>query len=243
MSRPRRRPARRPSPAGLPARPGPPESPGPLSLGFTLMEMTVALLVSGLAVLAAYGGLRTLSDASRRAGAAQREVMAPVNVRITLERWLRSTNLLLESRDRSEGGQPLNEMVFAVADAGDLRPGPHRVHLRVDLDPTTPGRGLVASLRPLGGGDPETLTLVPGATGLEIRYRVSEDGRRRWVSRWEREERMPDGVRLLLRETRRIRVGPTGEDRPGPRVATAGSDGVPPLLRLPLVVPLEVEQW
>lgn len=198
--------------------------------GFTLIETSVALLVTGLAVAVGYAGLSVLADARSRASSANEEVIRAANVRATLGGWLRSAVLLVEADDRSAGGRPLHGISFVTADAGPLRPGAHRVALRVDLDPATAERGLVADLDPLDGGGRETLELAPNATGLHVDYRVRRDGRRRWTTRWQEEEQLPDAVRLRLLETRAFRLGP------GPR---RGDDrALPPLLRRAVTVAL-----
>jgi hypothetical protein len=201
--------------------------------GFTVLEAAVALAVTGLALAAGYAGVSTLAEARRAGGEAHADVIRAANVRVSLSGWLRSTVLLLEARTDADGGHPRHEMSFVTADAGELRPAPVRVQLRVDLDPATPEQGLVAELTPLetGGGSRELLELAPRATGLEILYRVRREGRRRWTPRWEEGEGYPEAVRLRLLETAAIRLGP------GP--APDRGERLPALLRRPLTVPLE----
>lgn len=205
--------------------------------GFTVLEATVALTLTGLALAAGYAGVSTLADARRVGGEANAEVVRAANVRASLVGWLRSTVLLLEARGEADGGHPRHEMLFVTADAGELRPGPHRVRLRVDLDPATPGRGLVADLVPLAssGGRAETLELAPRATGLEILYRVNRDGHRRWTPRWEEGDGPPEAVRVRLLETAAIRLGPGSARERG--------EGLPALLLRPMTVPMEANRW
>lgn len=202
--------------------------------GFTLIEMAAALAVTGLVVTAGYAGLSVLSDIRADTGEANRRVVSAVNARATLESWLRSTTLLVRADDRSAGGHPLNELVFVTADGGELWPGRRRIHLRVDINPATPERGLLATLRPPDGGSgrPVTVELAPDATGLELRYRFRRQGSWRWEARWPDEEtEVPSGVRVRLVETRRIRLGP-GSGGPG------SEGGLAAVHRLPLTVPL-----
>ena len=124
-------------------------------------------------------------------------------------------------------------MTFVTADGGDLRPGPHRVRLRVDRDPATAVRGLVADLRPSGavprGDARETLELAPEAVGLEVRYRLDRGRGHRWVDAFEPSDGPPDAVRIRIVESVRIRLGPgSGEGR-------NGDGGLPALLGRPLV--------
>lgn len=212
-----------------------------VSPGFTLIEMAVALAITGMVVAAGYAGLSVLSDTRSAAGDRHRRILGAVNARATLDQWLRSTTELLETAPRSTGAHPLDRMVFVTADGGDLWPGPRRVRLRVDIDPSTPPRGLVATLRPAGEGSgaPVTISLAPEATGVEIRYRIRRRGAWRWADRWREEDAhraLPTAVRIRLVETARIRIGPgTG----GGEVEGALTE----LHRLPLVVPLQVSRW
>lgn len=211
------------------------------SPGFTLIEMAVALAITGMVVAAGYAGLSVLSDTRSAAGERHRRILGAVNARSTLAQWLRSATDLLETAPRSTGAHPLDEMTFVTADGGELWPGPRRVHLRVDVDPSTPPRGLVATLRRPGGGSgaPVTVSLAPEATGVEIRYRIRRRGEWRWVGRWREEEAdraLPTAVRVRLVETARIRIGP----------GTGGGEvegDLAELQRLPLVVPLQVSRW
>lgn len=201
--------------------------------GFTVLEAAVALAVTGLALAAGYAGVSTLAEARRAGGEVNADVIRAANVRATLAGWLRSSVLVLEARADADGGHPRHEMSFVTADAGDLRPAPVRVRLRVDLDPATPEQGLVGELTPLGtkGGTREVLELAPRATGLEILYLVHRDGRRRWTPRWEEGAGHPEAVRLRFLETAAIRLGP------GP--AADRRERLPALLRRPVTVPLE----
>lgn len=195
--------------------------------GFTLLETAVALLVTGLALAVGWAGLSVLSDTRSRASEANRDVLRAANVRATVQGWLRSAVVLLEADDRTEGAHPLHRISFVTADAGPLRRGTHRITLRVDLDPATPERGLVADLDPVDGPDADTLELARRATGLEVSYRVRADGRARWTSRWQEESRLPEAVRLRALETRAYRLGPGSADPAG---------GLPALLRRPVTV-------
>lgn len=186
--------------------------------GFTLVEMAAALAVTGLVVAAGWAGLAALSDARSAARAAHDQAVSAANARATLEGWLRSATRLVRTDDRSAGAHPLHELVFVTADGGELWPGPRRIRLRVDIDPSTPHRGLVATLRAPDDprATPETVTLAPEASGLELTYRFPRGGRWEWASRWPSEEgRVPSAVRVRLVETVRIALGP-GADEPAP---------------------------
>lgn len=201
--------------------------------GFTLVEMAAALAVTGLVVTAGWAGLAALSDARSAARSAHDRAVSAANARATLGSWLRSSTLLVRADDRSAGAHPLHELVFVTAEGGDLWPGPRRIHLRVDIDPSTPERGLVATLR--APDDPAsrsvTVALAPEATGLELAYRLRSGGRWEWRTRLPDEEsRVPSAVRIRLVETVRIGLGPGADPGPADR-------GLAALHEVPLVVP------
>lgn len=207
--------------------------PSPVDRGFTLVEMAAALAVTGLVVTAGWAGLAALSDARSAARAAHDRAVGAANARATLEGWLRSSTLLVRADDRTAGAHPLHELVFVTADGGELWPGSRRIHLRVDLDPSTPHRGLVATLRAPDdpASRPVTVSLTPEATGLELAYRFRRGGRWEWRSRWPTEEsRVPSAVRIRLVETVRIVLGPGTEGETEDR-------GLAALHEVPLVVP------
>lgn len=202
--------------------------------GFTLVEMAAALAVTGLVVTAGWAGLAVLSDARSAARAAHDRALSAANARATLEGWLRSATVLVRADDRTAGAHPLHELVFVTTDGGDLWPGRRRIHLRVDIDPSTPHRGLVATLR--APDDPATrpvsVALAPEATGLDLTYRFRRGGRWEWRSGWPSEEsRVPSAVRIRLVETVRIVLGPGAE-------GDAADQGLAALHEVPLVVPM-----
>lgn len=209
--------------------------------GLTLLELLVALTVTGLVVLAAHAVLTSVTDAWARARTTRERTMAAATARATLEHWLRAATLLpgagpFQGRRYRAGRHPLDELTLAVGDAGTLWPGPHRVHLWIARDPLTPTRGLVAELRPLVDSTlalPETLAVVPEAAGLELRYRVSLDGHDVWVDAWESPTQLPQVIALRL-----VAIAPVhlGADAPA-------APDLPPLLTLPLVVPVTMSRF
>lgn len=205
--------------------------------GFTLIELMVALAVSAVVVLASRAALGAMTDAWERARAARQPIMATVAARRALEDWLASATFLLsdsvfEGRHRRSGYLDLDEVVFTVRDGGSLYPGAHRIRLWVNDDIVGSREGLLAELRPLGGrvaAPPDTLTVVPQATGVSIRYRGVFDGQREWVRDWRSEFGLPEALELRLR-------GPTAV-----RLGEAATSSLPPLLELPISVPLARE--
>lgn len=202
--------------------------------GFTLVELLVALALAGLIVTSAHAALGVLHDASRRSRTAREPVLSSVASRAMLSGWLRAATLAdgagpFVGSDRGHGTLARDELAFDIVDGGELRAGAHRVHLWVDNDPLTAAQGLMVELTPRWGypaTSPETLSIVPWVTGLDIRYLVEVDGRARWIEEWQSQTKLPIAVEIRLSRLSRVRLGAPQET------------GLEPLLELPLLVPV-----
>jgi len=209
--------------------------------GFTLVELVVALTVTGVVVLAAHTGLAAITDGWARSHRAAMPVLNGATARSALEGWLRSATFLpgtgpFRGVDVYRSGQSSDEVTFDAGDCGALRQGPCRVRLWVDRDPMTSRAGLLAELALVRDSivvSPETLTVAPAVTGLELRYLVPQPRGTAWVDGWESSDVLPRAVQLHLSTLEAIRLGPGAVD----------ASRLPPLLRLPLTVPVEGAIW
>jgi len=179
--------------------------------GFTMIELMVALAISGIVAAAAYAAVRFAADASVRLREARTSALSGAAARLTLEGWLRAAAFIdgadrFVGLDRRTEGRPMDELTYGVADAGAHHPGPHRVRLWIDRSPSTRAGGLVAELTPIRAGvlaPPETLEIAPGAVGLRMRYWVRVFGKDRWVDGWESSKELPRAIELHV-------IGPAG---------------------------------
>ncbi|HEX6367414.1 MAG TPA: prepilin-type N-terminal cleavage/methylation domain-containing protein [Longimicrobium sp.] len=205
----------------------------PRRAGFTLIEVIVALVVSGVVAAAGYGVLAGTAD-GRAAVAREREARLPgPAVRGALDGWLRSAALWegsgpFRGRDRRIGPLPVDELSFTVDDGGALYPGRRRVTLWIERDRTRRPHGLLAEIAPAERRDAErtdTLELAPTAAGLNVRYRAKVRMKDAWLDGWESERVLPEALEL--------------EVLPAPeRVNDPAGDGLPDALRLALYLPL-----
>lgn len=187
--------------------------------GFTLVEVMVALVVSGLVLGAAYGVVGAVAGARERVATAREAALPGPAVRAALDGWLRSAAPLddrypFAGIDRGEG-LPNDLLEFTAEDGGVLYPGPRRIRLWVER------AGLLAEVAPLGpGGDrTDTLPLAPGAAGLQLRYRTRSRGEPLWVGAWRGQTTLPEAVEITL-------------------VPRADAGDLPRVLRLPILIPL-----
>ncbi len=201
--------------------------------GFTLLELVVALAITGLVAAAAVDAARTAADAWTRVANARSRTLAAANARIALGDWIRAAVAIDDApavvgTSRSLGGLPRDELVVRIEDGGRLYPGPHRVHLWIGRAPGVAGSGLLAALTPLGSAssDVDTLLVAPGAGGVSLRFLARVGGRDQWLHAWDGEE-SPRAVELRL--------------VPVPYDVLANSVPLAPLLRSPIIAP--VGRW
>ncbi len=193
--------------------------------GLTLIELVVALAITGLAVAAGYGALGAIVDHRGRVEEGSAAVARAAAEWGMLQSWLAGAHLTIE-----EGGPSFRGLDGMTGDSADdeltvlttaptpLGAGETILRLHVDRDDKTPERGLVATFAAWRGAATGRLEIDPRVTGLELRYRSSLLSGAAWLPSWISSSVLPAGVEVTL----------IGE----------GSDTLPALLRLPLVVPL-----
>lgn len=198
--------------------------------GFTLIEMLVALAVTGVVVVGAHAALGALRDASDRARSTRQRVFAGANIRATLESWLRATTFVFEPPRAGSTPDASDELVIAVHDAGALRPGPHRIRLWVDPGSGSSRAGLRAEITPLADGraTPETIPVWNGPIALQVRYLVRTSSGRHWLRGWTPDAGLPEAIELAIRGASPARLGRTVDART-----------LPALLELPIAAPLQ----
>lgn len=198
--------------------------------GMTLIELVVALAITGMAVSAGYATFTTLVDRRDKAAEAASEVLLQANARAALVRWLAAARLTIEEDGiefrgvdgsvRSGGAiLPDDDIVFfttaetPVARAGTV------VRLHIERADKETRRGLVAELQEWNGTRRERLTLVPRAAALDASFLTGLFGQRQWVASWVSTSVLPAGARLTM--------------------AAAAGDSLPELWRLPMTVSIE----
>jgi prepilin-type N-terminal cleavage/methylation domain-containing protein len=194
--------------------------------GFTLMEVLVGLTVAALALTAGFATLGFLTESDEPVDVASALALRGATTRNLLTEWLAEARYRVGRRGETfqglEGevyGTPADELIFPTTASTPLGVGTAVVHLYVDDDNDTPERGLVAALTELPTDEPRVVELVPEAGSMEIRYLLPVEGTTgEWVDGWI-SNRLPRAIRVVLGPTRR--------------------DTLPPLLRYPLLVPLE----
>ena len=198
--------------------------------GMTVLELLVALTVTGLAASIGAATLALLTDrraplletssATENAAAARR----------TLIDWIEAAHAapspfsgnapaVFQLLDRTVQGQARDELLFTTSASTPLGKGDALVRLFVAAGERVARRGLVAELSEYPGGPVVNVQLDSTVTELDVRCLTDLVGTRRWVTSFLSSQVVPRGVELRLRSSR--------------------PDALHPLLRLPIRVVVE----
>ena len=190
----------------------------PSRAGMTLMELVIALFITGM--IAAIGGsaFNSVLDNRAQAKVETHAVTSAAATRATLVSWMSFAQF------SSDAEQPPSATTLNLGDDDDAlmmlvrTPTPldyadAGVHLFIDRDPETPETGLVAEMQSLESPHMVTTQLDSIVTGLRVEYLDGQTNR--WVPRKESVVPRPLAVRVTL--------------------SARAPDTLPPLLRLPFV--------
>jgi len=189
--------------------------------GFTLIELIVSLTITGAVLSAGFAAFRTVLDRRDVAAAMLDEIARAAGERELLRSWIEAARLPHQGEpafaglDALSGKLPDDNLTLLTAATAELDGVEAIVRLGVDRDERTPERGLVARLTSWPAGERRTVEIDRRVTGLELRYCSLPLGDRGWLPSWVSSTILPSGVELRL-------IG----------------DSLPPLLRLPLLVPV-----
>lgn len=192
--------------------------------GLTLVELLVALSITGIVMTAGYTALSTMVEHRGRLVTATDAVATGAAKRRMLITWLRGARLNIEGDANFDGldgeneNQPDDALTFVTNAPTPISSDETLVRLHIDRDEKTPERGLTAALSDRRGGKTYRIEIEPGATSLDIRYLSGIFGKRAWLESWVSTTVLPSAVRLVV-----------SSDQP---------DSMPALLRPPVVVAL-----
>lgn len=172
------------------------------SSGFTLIELMLAIVVTGVVALLVYGAADAAIDTRSRLEARGLETSARQAWRAVVEDALRNArpaNAFDDSAfvvvDASDGrGRPRDRLWFVTA--GGLPPLTADSDWEVLLAPTPRGLSLVA--RPVGVTAPPRRLVAPeGVTGLDVRVLSVDPEAPGWVGTWQRPRLVPRAIELV----------------------------------------------
>jgi prepilin-type N-terminal cleavage/methylation domain-containing protein len=167
--------------------------------GFTLLELLVAIVLTGVVGLLVYGAAGVALDTQQRLEEKGREIRSRLAWRATLQEAFRNTRPAATLADtafyleeRFIAGRPADRITFVTA--GSMPPLTADSDWIVTLEAAA--EGLVLSARPLGAVVPARRVVgIPGVTGLDVRVldRYRPAG---WRETWEYARFVPAAVEL-----------------------------------------------
>jgi len=197
--------------------------------GMTLIELIVALTITGVALGSGYSAYATLADRRILADHQADAIARAAAIRSTLASWIAGARLTVEEDDivfRSVGGtrhslaSALPDDDFTFFTSARTPVGNHGtiVHLFVNHDSTSE-HGLIAELSEWAGERHSRIQIDSTVAGLDVKVLSTVLGRQSWLPSWVSSTILPAGARVTLLP------------HPG--------DSLLPLLRLPITVSLE----
>jgi prepilin-type N-terminal cleavage/methylation domain-containing protein len=192
--------------------------------GLTLLELVVALTVTAMALAGGYAAFGTIADRREQVERSTDDVVRAAAVRRMLVAWLSGAHLTVDQTGPSFQGldgvhdhAPDDALTFLTTAATPLGARETVVHLYVARDSAGPERGLVADLTEWPGTGSKRVLLSSAVHGLDIAYISGVLGARQRLPSWISTSVLPAGLVLTL--------------------SAAPGDSLPPLLRLPIVLP------
>ena len=181
--------------------------------GFTLIEITIALVILSLITATVYLALDGAITSVERVKEAQEPYQKARVARSFLTSSLRSAAAFTGLQgdgfvavDSAYGGTPMDELTFVALTPSGADSPRMQVHLFVADSAGTPNLRL--EVRPLGVRDSlppyQSYTLSTGVAGLDIHYLAAPSAdRSSWQERWDSQIRLPYAVRIsfILSET------------------------------------------
>ena len=193
--------------------------------GVTLMELVVALVVTGMVAALGAATFNTVIDNRAIAREGTYSVTSAAATRALLVAWMSSGRITAQA-ERAQTATSLNladdddALLVVATTSTPVSSGQTVVHLFIDRDDETPEKGLVAELQSLDVTSRDLQTTVTRlvqldstVNGMLVEY--LDEQSRRWIPRREAATRAPVAVRVTL--------------------SASGSDTLPSLLRLPIV--------
>lgn len=173
--------------------------------GMTLLELVVALLITGIAVAGGYAAFGALVDQRGHSERATDDVMAATAMRTELREWLAGAHLTSGGTEPTFRGldgirdrRPDDALEFETIAPTPLAIGVTRVRLAIDRDADTPEQGLVATFTDPVSGRVTRTELVGGAESFQVRYLGRIAGGRSWLESWISGSLLPVGVEIRV---------------------------------------------
>jgi hypothetical protein len=197
----------------------------------TLIELVVALAITGMAVTIGAATFGTLADrqaiSSRRAD----DVVLSAGARSTLDGWLSNSRLMIDEsaivfrglhgikRGLDAADLADDELTFFTSARTPLGNHGTIVRLHVERADSVGPHGLIADLVEWQGGGTQRIVLDTAVRALTLTYLASTMPEPQWTSSWISSTILPAAVRVSM--------------------GAASGDSLSPLMRVPMTISLE----
>lgn len=177
--------------------------------GFTLLELLVGLVLTGVVALLVYGATEAGVDSEARLAAQESRFQSERAMRTLLEDALRNARLAPRPTEPAftlepgtpPAGAPADRLTFVTRGGFPPLTADADWRVRVEVTPA----GLAVAAMPLGvRGAPRLAGLLTGITGLAVR--VQPPGGGAWTGRWPLRNVFPRAVEIIYRSD----SGPVG---------------------------------
>jgi prepilin-type N-terminal cleavage/methylation domain-containing protein len=162
--------------------------------GFTLLELTVALAISAVAMAAGAAALSALVDRRTAARDATYGLAQITATRETVGRWIASAELDATGASRFQGAP--DELTFRTTARTPFGDAPSRIRLFIARNGVGLPSGLAATVTDLRTGANRSIAIDSTVTSLALRYRANEAGGGGWQSSWNSTNALPAAVEL-----------------------------------------------
>jgi prepilin-type N-terminal cleavage/methylation domain-containing protein len=174
--------------------------------GFTLIETTIALVLTAILILTGYSSFAMAADARERAQAAVDPVVRAMATRSVLQHVLQ--NAIVTGRNgpvfqgSNTGTAGNDQILFLATSAPPFIDRPVLVRLYVDGDGNTPEQGLMLELTDTDLSWSNRFELARPAVALFSRYLVSDSISTRWQPTYVSPLELPAGIEIRLQLAR-----------------------------------------
>lgn len=206
------------------ARISPPQDVQVAVAGTTLVELLVALALTGAMISAGYAAFASIVEHRERADQLSSESIRATAVRRTLSSWLsgaqvagEASSMIFEGIDAENDGLADDQVTFLTT-ARTPAGSPAIVRIYIDRNPGTPEQGMTAEFHQVEGLTRKQVEIDRRVAGLDVSYLFGRGSERRWLSGWVSASGLPAAARLQLLPGR--------------------PDTLPALLQLPIIAPL-----
>jgi type II secretory pathway pseudopilin PulG len=174
----------------------------------TLLEVTVAMSIAGIAITIALAALNLVMDFRGRDAVRADAALRTAVLRRSLQQWIQNAALVVDDRTdhfrgiRQDGAYGhRDELTFLTTAATPL--GVQLSEVKLSIRPLSDQQrtGLFVDFKAHGDSASETILLDSLATGLRLDYLLDETRGTGWLRGWISATSLPRAVRLQLEAT------------------------------------------